>query len=245
MKEIKMEKQSQSGNQPIPYAELEEARIFHDLEEALRHPEECLVLHLMPGSPLGSTLTDALKSLPRIQSIIFEGLEGLKEIPAEVCELTNLQEIVASFCPELGSLPEGLAQLEHFAHLDISACPAFRALPAFLLDMNGLESLSVDNCALEELPEGLERLERLEELNIRRNRLRTVPKSLFQSTSIRHLRLAQPYALRIPKALTDMKRLEEFSHGVLEVEGATLAEIQAKMPDTQFLQVYFEAQPFP
>ncbi|KAG2486470.1 hypothetical protein HYH03_014917 [Edaphochlamys debaryana] len=114
---------------------------------------------------------------------------GLREVPREVLELTELEELQLSG-NQLSCLPEGISRLTALRRLGLAG-NGLEALPAGLGALTALEGLWLHGNRLRELPQELGRLSGLKALSLAGNCIQSVPPgALAGLTSLTDLTLA-------------------------------------------------------
>ncbi|MFZ5441218.1 MAG: leucine-rich repeat domain-containing protein [Myxococcota bacterium] len=109
---------------------------------------------------------------------------GFGDIPAEVGELTELEEL----------------------HLSRNKA---KTLPASLGKLKKLQKLSLDENQLTSLPDSLGALTNLTSLDLRRNKLTTLPASLAKLTKLTYLGLSKNKLTAFPSFVAKLKALKE------------------------------------
>eukprot|EP00731_Ephydatia_muelleri_P009550 Em0005g136a len=153
---------------------------------------------------------------------------GLNELPAELCELRALRELVAKK-NSIKSLPDNFRQLSSLEELNLSG-NALERFPSVLCDLQRLKSLSLGKNSIEWLPPAdtaprkvaapiprgqpashntsravqnsseLTLMTKLVSLQLHKNQLQTLPQDLVRLTNLRELSLRDnPLVLRFIK----------------------------------------------
>ncbi|KAL5494440.1 hypothetical protein EMCRGX_G015775 [Ephydatia muelleri] len=130
---------------------------------------------------------------------------GLNELPAELCELRALRELVAKK-NSIKSLPDNFRQLSSLEELNLSG-NALERFPSVLCDLQRLKSLSLGKNSIEWLPPQIQRLERLQHLYLGGNQLATIPPELCKLLCLESLNLSDNRIVSLPKELTLMTKL--------------------------------------
>ena len=140
-------------------------------------------------------------------------------------ESTPLQSILIQF-PGLRSLTMNGILLDNektgrLPALDVSALPfklnlenlelwyfSLPQFPEFILGFDSLKALSMLDCDLEELPDGIDRLERLEMINCGNNHLTSLPFSVTRLRNLRFFYLSNNFFTTLPSCLSRMDSLQ-------------------------------------
>ena len=131
---------------------------------------------------------------------------GLTELPAEVCGLRELRELVVKK-NSIKSLPSDFRRLATtLEELNLSG-NVLERFPPVLFDLLCLKSLSLGKNSIEWLPPQIQRLERLQHLYLGGNQLTTVPPELCKLLALESLNLSDNRIILLPTELTLMRKL--------------------------------------
>lgn len=136
---------------------------FTSIEEAMTKPDEVYKLKL--------------------------GGEGksLKEIPVEVFQFKNLQELDLS-SNRISLLPDGLFKLTNLQKLDLSF-NQISEIPAGIKQLTNLKVLLCKGCRLVSLPSELGQLQNLEELDLFANHIKSFPPEMAKMAKLQKINL--------------------------------------------------------
>lgn len=141
---------------------------YTSIEEAQANPDEVYKLKLSNQKKL-------LKEIP-VEVFQFKNLQELdvstnqiKDIPAELFKLTNLQVLNISF-NQIGDIPEGISRLKNLRVLLCKGC-RLTTLPDGLGQLHELEELDLFANHITSFPEEMAGLKNLRRINIFRNRM--------------------------------------------------------------------------
>ncbi|MES2708585.1 MAG: leucine-rich repeat domain-containing protein [Verrucomicrobiota bacterium] len=207
--------------------QLEQARLFTDLEDALRCPDEVLRLYLQsPDSSLvrlvelrnlqelNISCTDITAILPmiggwpRLQSLALQACD-LQGFPGEIAALPHLRKLTLGN-NRLTAWPEELFRLEKLEHLDLSQ-NKLSEIPPGINKLTKLKVLSLDYNRLESIPSELGQLPLLEYLHLNSNHLRHLPDSIGNLTSLQKLVLNYNQLETLPDTICHLSRLDYLS----------------------------------
>jgi len=154
-------------------AALAKAKIFTSLEEALRTPE--LVYRLNLSSDTTRTeLPPEIGRLTNLQEFIFEN-NLLRELPAEIAHLRNLQTLNLSHLnwtnDAFTRLPKGMGDLKHLNNLNLIGLPNldFRLTFFELKELPDFEILAIMNNRLTRLPDEVSQIQSLQQIWMGKN----------------------------------------------------------------------------
>ncbi|XP_010472818.1 PREDICTED: protein SUPPRESSOR OF npr1-1, CONSTITUTIVE 1-like isoform X1 [Camelina sativa] len=96
-----------------------------------------------------------IKEFPFVSDNIEElGLSwtSIEEVPTSIKRLSRLREMRLSQCKRLKNLPDTIGSLESLKHLGLAYCPNVTVFPVL---GNGIETLSLNGTAIEEVPSSI------------------------------------------------------------------------------------------
>jgi small GTP-binding protein len=114
-------------------------------------------------------------------------VDGLRALPPEIAQLTNLRELNLSN-NQLSVLPREIGQLTNLTQLYLYS-NQLRALPPEIGQLTYLRKLYLSNNQLRTLPPEIGQLTNLTQLDLSRNKLRTLPSEIGQLTNLTQLYL--------------------------------------------------------
>jgi Leucine-rich repeat (LRR) protein len=155
----------------------------------------------------------------------------LKQLPAELEQLSDLQELNLSY-NQLIQFPSELGQLTHLQRLDLRG-NQLRELPAELEQLTNLQELYLNNNLLYELPAQLGQLIHLQELHVNNNQLHELPSQLGQLTNLKHLDLSSNLLRLLPAELGHLTNLQR-----LYLSNNRLREIPSELGQLISLQEF-------
>jgi hypothetical protein len=132
--------------------------------------------------------------------------QGLREVPAEVCQMTHLREL---HLPNnaLQALPEAIGNLTNLEALMVSG-NALKALPGNIVKLKKLRILGLSTNALERLPEDIGEMPSLVEIHAGGNRLRELPVSLGKLRELVKLNVSNNRLSSLPIELKNIPNLQ-------------------------------------
>lgn len=151
---------------------------------------------------------------------------GLTELPPQVLEMENLEELIL-YGNRLSTLPPGLSRLQNLRKLDLTR-NRFAKLPAVVTELRDLEELQLFGNRLTTLPAGIGRMKKLVQLNLMFNPIERLPEEIGDLAELRYLRLCRHRMKRLPDSigrLTELRML--FAPGTKRApKNAVAAEIE-------------------
>ncbi len=142
---------------------LKKQKTFTNLQEAMANPEKVYKLKLSNPKKI------------------------LKEIPAEVFQFKNLQELDIS-TNQIKKLPDELFKLLNLQVLDVSF-NQIQEIPSAIGQLKNLQSLICKGCRLTKLPVEVAKLQQLHTLDVFANRIKTFPLEMSKLTNIRTINI--------------------------------------------------------
>jgi hypothetical protein len=139
---------------------------------------------------------------------------GVAELPANIWQLSVLQELCISGCHWLQTLPESLHQLKALQRLTCSDCQALVTLPESVENMTALQQLDLTCCAqLTQLPLSVGELTQLRVLDLSNCcSLAALPESVGQLLHLEQLRLDSCVSLtELPESIGKLAALNELN----------------------------------
>ena len=154
--------------------------------------------------PRNSSELLALKEL----NLTYKGKGlGLKDIPKEIGQLTNLTSLNIRN-NELTALPESIGQLVNLTSIYASD-NRLEALPESISQLTKLKFLNISSNQLETLPESIGQLTKLTNLDISDNKLTTLPESIGQLTNLKKLNISCNRLETLPESIGQLINLTE------------------------------------
>ena len=195
----------------------------------------------LTDQPLGAWEGVRVNGAGRVVGLTLTSNNLSGRIPADVGNLSQLEELVLSFNPLDGEIPAELARLSNLKVLDLASSDRLRgSIPAELGELGRLETLRLNNNLLTgrippalgnlsnlkrlilyqngltgDVPPSLGQLSQLENLNVSTNRLGgTIPSTLGNLRNLTNLALFQnTMGGRIPRELGRLVNLKYLSLG--------------------------------
>jgi Leucine-rich repeat (LRR) protein len=155
--------------------------------------------------------------------------QGLRRLPAALCMLDNLRELVAD-SNQLERLPPEIGQLQNLRVLRVSG-NSLTELPRQIGQMRALEGLNVEFNQLERLPPDIEQLQNLRELNAGVNMITEVPPEIGQLRLLQRLDLRGNQLDCLPPEIGALENLRS-----LNVRGCGLTELPAQIGQLPVLE---------
>jgi hypothetical protein len=177
---------------------------------------------------------DEIATTARLYCLDSENIARIREVPAAIVCLKNLEELRLSDAP-LSCLPENIGELENLGFLELGnrlyeklendvygtrRNTAFTRLPASVTRLHKLERLSIQYTALRELPEDFGALEKLVYLDLTSNEIERLPDSMARLKDLRSLHVGGNRLTELPAWI---QGLEKLTH--LGIAGNPLKEL--------------------
>lgn len=143
--------------QTIPYADLDTAKVYTDIEKALENPEIVCRLDLTR--------------------------KRLKEVPEDILQFKNLQELNLNR-NKLDSLPPWLNQLQNLMIFSASR-NEIETIPKEICRLPELHVLDMSNNYLKAIPKNIHKAKKLEELILWSNLISNFPPTLAQCENLK------------------------------------------------------------
>ncbi len=99
-----------------------DGKIFYDLEVALQHPEEVLILDLAMQDPKLTSVPPKVGQFPNLVCLDVS-FNRISKIPEEITNCTKLRVINLAGNRYLGKFPEVLKDLPNLEEVDFTAIP--------------------------------------------------------------------------------------------------------------------------
>ena len=161
------------------------------------------------------------------------GGSAIEALPSSIENLRGLQILNMRRCNNLRSLPSTICELKSLTTLFCSGCSRLRSFPEIRRDMGNLKRLHLDETAIEELPESIQRLQGLQYLDLRCcNNLVLLPGSICYLKSLITLYCFNCSNLRVfPEILENMENLRH-----LYLSGTSIKELPSSIEHLRGLQ---------
>ncbi|GLJ43859.1 hypothetical protein SUGI_0914000 [Cryptomeria japonica] len=161
------------------------------------------------------------------------------EMPTELANLNQLQELGLDNCSLVGRIPKILGNLTQLRSLDISQNHLSGVIPTFLGNLTQLKSLCLwQNNLWGDIPASLGNLTQLEELDMSQNQLRgDIPTSLMALSNLRILYLNENnLSGRIPATIDKLTSLSSLDFCANQLHG-TIPQAIANLTNLNLLQL--------
>lgn len=136
---------------------------------------------------------------------------GLKEVPEETFELTNLQELNLSN-NELTALPESIFQLTNLRRLFVSG-NQLTTVSQGISQLANLQEVILSDNQLTTVPEGIFSLKKLRFLDLYSNQLKAIPEKISHLTNLQILDLGNNQLTELPEGIASLINLTDFYLG--------------------------------
>ncbi|KAL9259696.1 putative disease resistance RPP13-like protein [Drosera capensis] len=149
----------------------------------------------------------------------------IKELPASLCNLSNLRFLDCNYCDGLQELPDRIGNLVSLRYLYVS-CTAIKDLPASLCGLSNLEEVDCSYCkSLQELPDRIGNLVSLRYLDASSTAIKDLPASLCCLSNLEYLLCSSCDHLRsLPN---EMGNLVSLRH--LDVSSTAIKDLPASL----------------
>ena len=157
-----------SQDKVLSYRKLEKEPTYTSLEEAAVNPSLVYKLDLSNAKPALKEIPAEIKDFKNLQELNLSG-NKIKELPAWLFGLTNLQKLEMS-SNYIKELPAGIKNLNEIRVLDISGCQ-FTELPVELAELEKMEEFYLFANFIETFPAEMAALKKLRKINFLKNKL--------------------------------------------------------------------------
>lgn len=134
---------------------------------------------------------------------------GLKEIPKELFEVSDLQELYLGN-NQLSDLPKEFANLKELRMLSMQRCQLTK-IPEVLFKLNNLHTLNLSRNKIESIPESIDLLTGLKNLTLAKNQIKTIPSTIGNLNRLSILELRGNLISKIPTEMSNLKRLTKIT----------------------------------
>ncbi|ORY10292.1 L domain-like protein [Neocallimastix californiae] len=147
----------------------------------------------------------------------------VNEVPMSLSKLSNLKEIDISN-NDFIQFPSSIGSLPSLKILNAEDCEKLKSLPDSIGNLETLEELYLNNCAIKSLPDSFSNLKHLKVLKMYENKLSTIPQALSKITSLEEINISKnKIDDEIPVSLNDLPNLKKFEiEGNINIKGKTL-----------------------
>ncbi len=175
-----------------------------------------------------SELPAEIVQLQNLQELYLRS-NNLSELPAEIGQLQNLQELYLD-SNNLSELPAEIVQLQNLQELDLRS-NKLSELPAEIGQLQNLQYLNLRSNKLSELPAEIGQLQNLESLNLESNNLSELPAEIDQLQNLQYLNLSSNNLSELPAEIVQLENLES-----LNLESNNLSELPAEIGQLENLE---------
>jgi len=136
--------------------------------------------------------------------------DKLPELPKSLGSLPKLKAINIS-SGDLSKLPESLKNSSTLQKIAIAGEIQADDFPDWFVEVKQLESLSLINCGLSEIPESIFKMRNLKSLDLSRNELTTIPSSLGAMQNLEDLDLAHNQLNSLAEEVYQLQKLKRIN----------------------------------
>ncbi|SUD91314.1 leucine-rich repeat domain-containing protein [Psychrobacter phenylpyruvicus] len=167
---------------------------------------------LIDGKSVLSALKESTKPLPaaigNLKNLKYLRLIGFSELPDEIAQLDNLEELVFLRCGYV-EFPKVLCELKNLKSLNIYS-KTLQKLPDEIGNLTSLKNLKITGTSIEHLPDSIAHLTNLETMKTYANRdLKTLPVSIGNLSKLQTLDVRGSELEAIPHSIGNLKQLKE------------------------------------
>lgn len=151
-------------------------------------------------------LPDEIAQLDNLEELVFLKCDFV-EFPKVLCELRNLKSLNI-YSKTLQKLPDDIGNLTSLTNINITGT-SIKHLPDSIANLTNLEIIEVyANRYLKTLPVNIGNLSKLQTLDVRGSELKAIPHSIGNLGQLKELILYSNGLQSLPDSLTNLKQLE-------------------------------------
>lgn len=197
-------------------------KLYKKLSDAIKNQSQVFALKLKIDD---GDLPTELFDLPKLQELHLEG--NIRELPEEFLTLRQLTTLSLKSSREIDSLVYAL-RLPALINLKVIDTELSRLEIPLGTVNDSLQSLTLKNALLEELPDEISQLQSLTEINLSGNRLHSLPKGFYELKKLRRLNLDSNKFQFFPDRLSSLPGLNHLSLDQNPFSDEERARIQKK-----------------
>ena len=158
--------------------------------------------------------------------------DKLKEIPAEVFELEQLESLNLN-CNNITTIPRKITRLRNLKSLDLAE-NKLREFPGVLGNLPNLVVLRLWLSSLKSVPGWLSQIQELS-LNLSKNQLTNLPESISKLSNLKHLYLSENQLTNLPESISKLSNLSSLE--LNENQLMNLPESISKLSNLDYLNL--------
>ncbi|KAK4427317.1 putative disease resistance protein RGA4 [Sesamum alatum] len=146
---------------------------------------------------------------------VYRGLFCKNNLPCEIFDFAKLARIFSLHRCSLQDVPGGLKKLIHLRYLElINGYRLPAELSPTICQLYNLQTLTLKECWLNDIPREIGNLIDLRHLDLNRNRLKKIPREIGNLIELRFLNLERNELIEIPKEIGNLIRLRHLNLSV-------------------------------
>lgn len=135
-----------------------------------------------------STIPNDIVQLKKLGNFSLEDMDGIKELPEYIGELTNLSYLFFLKLKNLQFLPTSIQHYQKLRQLNLSDC-GLTTLPSGIWEISTLTSLYLENNQLTQLSSDIKNLANLKRLEINNNSWKILPENILGLPRLQRFKL--------------------------------------------------------
>lgn len=225
--------QAQDDPPVFEQEEVDDREVYTMLDVALGEPDKVQVLSLAYQEV--SSIPESIGKMTNLEEIYLNDTR-IKSLPSALFSLSKLKKLDVSGNFHLKNIPASITSLKNleFIKFGYNEQLNYNEILKNLGSMPSLKTVNMMSNRLREVPTGIKHLKQIKELNLADNRLLEVPSEIGELTQLEILDLSMNQLTKLPDGLKNLKNLKQLNIIGNNLPDAEINKVKSWLPSCKF-----------